>query len=193
MDDASDKDLNKIYESYVNDLIEEVIQSDFEKPSIPEVILAVITDLTNDDDDDNSNNDPEQQLQPPPPTSSSSTNNLNQIYNFYQDKARSPSPMPYNNQTTNGTNGDIDNYYTRVHQTVNNINGLNNHDSVRSTNSSTQSLGLTTAPETTSNYLQVNILSFEIIEYLFFLFLFKDSSNSSSYHSNNSKICWTGW
>jgi hypothetical protein len=171
MEDLTDKDLNKIYESYVNDLIEEVIQSDFEKPSIPEVILAVITDLTNDDDDT------EQQL--PPQTSSSSTNNINQIYNFNQDKARSSSPMPYNNnnQTTNGTNGDTDHYYTRVHQAVNNINGLNNHDSVRSTNSSTQSLGLTTAPETTSNYLQVKISSF----------------NSSSYHSNNSKICWTGW
>ncbi len=144
MEDLTEKDLNKIYESYVNDLIEEIIQSDFEKPSIPEVILAVITDLTNDDDNE--------QQQP-------SSNNLNQIYNFNQDKARSSSPMPYNNPNTNGTNGDIDHYYTRVHQTVNNASGLNNHDSIRSTNSSTQSLGLITLPEPTSNYLQVKISS----------------------------------
>ncbi|CAF4433838.1 unnamed protein product, partial [Adineta steineri] len=49
MEDLAQKELTIIYESYINDLIEEVIQSDFEKPSIPEVILAVMTDLTNDE------------------------------------------------------------------------------------------------------------------------------------------------
>jgi hypothetical protein len=144
MEDLDERELNNLCEFYYQNLLEEVIQSDFEKPSIPEVILAVITDLTNDDDN-------EQQQQPP-------SNNLNQIYNFNQDKARSSSPMPYNNSNTNGTNGDIDHYYTRVHQTVNNVSGLNNHDSIRSTNSSTQSLGLITLPEPTSNYLQVKFL-----------------------------------
>jgi hypothetical protein len=141
MEDLAEKELNNIYESYANDLIEEVIQSDFEKPSIPEVILAVITDLTNDDDDDDDNN------QKP-------STNFNQIYNFNQDKARSSSPITYNNNT-NGTNGDIDHYYTRVHQTVTNVNGLANHDSIRSTNSSNQSIGLISASDPASTYLQV--------------------------------------
>lgn len=150
MDDVAEKEPTKIFESYVNDLIEEVIQSDFEKPSIPEVILAVITDLTNDDDRH------EGQL-PPPPVVPAPTN-LNQVYNFNQDKPRSTSPMPYPN--TNGTNGDIEHYYTRVHQTVTNINGVNNHDSVRSTNSSNQSIALATVPEPTSNYVQVGLRVF---------------------------------
>ncbi|CAF0868970.1 unnamed protein product [Didymodactylos carnosus] len=47
----TDRELDDICQVYVNSLIEEVIQSDFEKPSIPEVILAVITDLTNDETD----------------------------------------------------------------------------------------------------------------------------------------------
>ncbi len=144
MEDLAEKELNTIYESYVNSLLEEVIQSDFEKPSIPEVILAVITDLTNDDDGDR---DRDQQ----------SSTNFNQIYNFNQDKARSSSPITFNNNT-NGTNGDIDPYYTRVHQTVTNVNGLSNHGSIRSTTSSTQSTGLITATESTSNYLQVKLV-----------------------------------
>jgi len=143
MEDLAQKELNNIYESYINDLIEEVIQSDFEKPSIPEVILAVITDLTNDDD----GNDHPQQQKP--------LNNLNQIYNFNQDKIRSSSPNTFNN--TNGINGDIDHYYTRVHQKVANVNGLNNHDSMRSTNSSNKSIGLTSAVDPSSNPLQVKI------------------------------------
>jgi len=147
MEDLAEKELNHIYESYVNNLIEEVIQSDFEKPSIPEVILAVITDLTNDDDDD------QQPL-----------NNFNQIYHFNQDKARSSSPNTYNNHN-NSTNGDIDHYYTRVHQKAANINGLTNHDSIRSTNSSNKSIGLTSTADPSSNYLQVNIF----IKIMFFL------------------------
>lgn len=143
MEDVAEKDSSKVYESYVDDLIEEVIQSDFEKPSIPEVILAVITDLTNDDDH------PERPL----PAAISASTNLTQIYNFNQDKPRSTSPMPYPN--TNGTNGDIEQYYTRVHQTVTNNNGINNQDSVRSTTSSNQSIAVPTVPEPTSNYGQV--------------------------------------
>ena len=38
--------VNKACESFYHDLLEEVLQSDFEQPSIPEVILAVITELT---------------------------------------------------------------------------------------------------------------------------------------------------
>jgi hypothetical protein len=139
MEDLAEKELNNIYESYVNNLIEEVIQSDFEKPSIPEVILAVITDLTNDDD-----------------VNQQPSNNFNQIYNFNQDKARSSSPNTYNN----GTNGDIDHYYTRVHQKAANINGLTTHDSIRSTNSSNKSIGLMSTADPASNYLQVNIFLF---------------------------------
>ena len=150
MEDLAEKESTKIYESYVNDLIEEVIQSDFEKPSIPEVILAVITDLTNDDDHQ------EQQLLPPLPAAPS--NNLNQIYNFNQEKPRSASPSAYPN--SNGTNGDIEHYYTRVHQTVANTNGFNNHDSVRSNTSSNQSIALATVPDPTANYLQVKTLDF---------------------------------
>ena len=150
MEDVAEKEPTKIYESYVNDLIEEIIQSDFEKPSIPEVILAVITDLTNDDDHH------ERQLPLPPVVPAPA--NLNQIYNFNQDKPCSTSPMPYPN--TNGTNGDIEHYYTRVHQTVTNNNGVNNHDSVRSTNSSNQSSALATVAEPTSNYVQVGLRVF---------------------------------
>ncbi|CAF2709530.1 unnamed protein product [Rotaria sp. Silwood2] len=142
MKDLADKESDNIYESYINDLIEEVIQSDFEKPSIPEVILAVITDLTNDDDDDVIQNNDQQYL-----------NDFNQIYNFNQDKLHTAQPIVYNNYN-NGTNGDIDNYYTRVHQTVKNASGITNHDSMRSTNSSNQSTGVTSAAaEPTSTYL----------------------------------------
>ena len=146
LEDLAEKELNKIHEAYVNDLIEEVIQSDFEKPSIPEVILAVITDLTNDDGDEIVLDVDDEQQQPP-------TNNFNQIYNFNQDKTiRSTSPSVY---PTNGTNGDIDQYYTRVHQTVNNVSNLTGHDSIRSTNSSSQSLALITGSEPQANNIQV--------------------------------------
>ena len=150
MEDLAGKELNLVYESYINDLIEEVIQSDFEKPSIPEVILAVITDLTN-DDDHYPNTDQQQHL-----------NEFNKIYNFSQDnKARSTSPIIYNNNNNNGTNGDIDNYYKSVHQTITNVNGINNHDTVRSTTSSNQSIGLTSSTtDPTSNYVQVIKMNF---------------------------------
>ncbi|CAF0754749.1 unnamed protein product [Rotaria sordida] len=140
MKDLADKELDNIYESYINDLIEEVIQSDFEKPSIPEVILAVITDLTNDDDDADQNN--QQQY----------LDDFNQIYNFSQDKPHPTQPIVYNNYN-NDANGDIDNYYTRVHQTIKTSSGLTNHDSIRSTNSSNQSTGLPSATDPTSTYL----------------------------------------
>ena len=45
MEDLIERELNNLYEN----LLEEIIQSDFEQPSIPEVILAVITDLTKDE------------------------------------------------------------------------------------------------------------------------------------------------
>jgi hypothetical protein len=183
MEDLAQKEFNKICESYINDLIEEVIQSDFEKPSIPEVILAVITDLTHDDNNDDHDHTSDQQH----------FNGFNQIYNFSQDKTRSISPIVYNNN--NGTNGDIDPYYTRVHQTGKIGSGLNNHDSVRSTNSSSQSIGLTSTADPTASYLQV-----KFILKMFWFFVtrkqilrFLDSSNTSSYYSNNTTICWTRW
>ena len=49
MKDIAERELNHLCEYYYQDILEEVIQSDFEKPSIPEVILAVITDITDDD------------------------------------------------------------------------------------------------------------------------------------------------
>ena len=49
MKDIAERELNNLCEYYYQDILEEVIQSDFEKPSIPEVILAVITDITDDD------------------------------------------------------------------------------------------------------------------------------------------------
>ncbi|CAF0727223.1 unnamed protein product [Adineta steineri] len=144
MEDLAQKELTIIYESYINDLIEEVIQSDFEKPSIPEVILAVITDLTNDDDDDDDKDDPKH------------LNGFNQIYNFSQDKLRSSSPTIYSNNNNNGTaHTDIDPYYARASQlTAASTNGLNNHDSVRSTSSSIQSIGVITGPDPAATYLQ---------------------------------------
>jgi hypothetical protein len=182
IEDLAGKELNSVYESYINDLIEEVIQSDFEKPSIPEVILAVITDLTN--DDDNHQNTDQQHL-----------NDFSKIYNFSQNKARSTSPIiTNNNNNTNGTNGDIDHYYKRVHQAIATVNGVNNHGSIRSTNSSSQSIGLTSSTDPTSNYLQVQFF-FKIS--LFFInknmLFFSDSSNTSSYYSNDTTICWTRW
>ena len=141
-EDLPSKELTRIYEGYVNDLIEEVIQSDFEKPSIPEVILAVITDLTNDDEEEEEDNDHVRQH----------LNGFNQIYNFNQDKGRSSSPTIYHN---NGTNGDIDHYYTRVHQSTTHLNGVNNHDLVQSTNSSSQGTSLTSANDSAPAYSEV--------------------------------------
>lgn len=50
MKDLAERELDHLCEQHFQQLLEEVIQSDFEKPSIPEVILAVITELTNEDD-----------------------------------------------------------------------------------------------------------------------------------------------
>lgn len=140
LEDLAGKEYNSIYESYINDLIEEVIQSDFEKPSIPEVILAVITDLTNDEDEDNRNKNPQY------------TNNAHPVYNFSQDKTHLAPQIMYNNGTANN---DIDNYYTHVHQTVVQVNGSTNHDSVRSTNSSNPSAAVPSQPDPAAVYLTV--------------------------------------
>jgi hypothetical protein len=158
MQDLADKESSRIYAEYIDDLLEEVIQSDFEKPSIPEVILAVITDLTNDGDDDDNNhlhNEGNHELlihmdQP-------YLNGSDQIYNFNQDKARSTSPIVINvnHSDTNDNNVDIDYYYTRVHQAAANTHDLSNHDTIHSTNSSNQSVGVISNMETSSNYLQV--------------------------------------
>jgi hypothetical protein len=137
MEDIAKRELDNMCELYYQDILEEIIQSDFEKPSIPEVILAVITDLTHDDDDGD-----EQQ----PMEFEDDDDDKNSVYYFNQDKLRSDSPLVMN------TNGDIDDYYTRVHQAV--TNG-NDHGSVRSTNSSDQSIAIIPIVDQTSNYLQV--------------------------------------
>lgn len=51
MKDLAERELDRLCEQHYQDLLEEVIQSDTDKPSIPEVILAVITELTNDEDE----------------------------------------------------------------------------------------------------------------------------------------------
>lgn len=50
MKDIAEREFDQLCENYFYQMLEEVIQSDFEKPSVPEVILAVITELTNDDE-----------------------------------------------------------------------------------------------------------------------------------------------
>ncbi|CAF0796707.1 unnamed protein product [Didymodactylos carnosus] len=175
---SSDQELDDICRTYVNSLIEEVIQSDFEKPSLPEVILAVITDLTNDETDvDLSHNPAISTLvasiyQMPPPSSTlaafndqrrsrsidilhsqsqpqtqpahfennAGNNNHNSVYNFstITCKARSVSPatlrqLALSQPQNGGANGGLD-YYNMVHQAVNN-NGIDRHDSVKSTSS----------------------------------------------------------
>ena len=45
---ASQAALNKAFDFVYEDLLNEVLQSDSEQPSIPEVILAVITEMTSD-------------------------------------------------------------------------------------------------------------------------------------------------
>lgn len=156
MEDLAEKELNRIYESYVDDLLEEVIQSDFEKPSIPEVILAVITDLTNDDET-------EVQVQPIP-IDHHYNDSAEQVYNFSQDKARSSSPTMATNLNGNHSNGEIDYYYTRVHQSVSNVHDLSNQDSIRSTNSSNQSLTMLSSTDPSSNYLQVGLIDCLLVE-----------------------------
>lgn len=132
MEDITERELNNLCEYYYEDLLEEIIQSDFEKPSIPEVILAVITDLTNDDEEnkiDLENND--------------------SIYYFNQDTPHSTSSSIIN------SNNDMDIYYTQVNRTKTNFNG---HDTVASTDSSDKSVALIPIINETSDELQVKIL-----------------------------------
>ena len=157
MEDLAEKEFNQIYESYIDHLLEEVIQSDFEKPSIPEVILAVITDLTNDDrhhDDDDDDDDRNYHNDEDNHTDLPLANGIERVYNFNQDKFRSASPH-VNNNTHSTINNDIDYYYTHVHQTVANTNDISNHDSIRSTNSSNQSIGLLSTADAAPTYVQV--------------------------------------
>jgi hypothetical protein len=134
MEDLAERELKNLCEYYYQNLLEEVIQSDFEKPSIPEVILAVITDFTNDDDDN-------EQIH-----FENNYNNQIPIYYFNPDALRSNSPSVLN------TNNDIDSYYTRVHQAGTDVDG---HDTARSTNSSDQSIILIPIIDQTENGLQV--------------------------------------
>ena len=159
MEDLAEKEFNQIYESYIDHLLEEVIQSDFEKPSIPEVILAVITDLTNDDrhhddDDDDDGGDRDYPNDEGNHIDLPVANTLERVYHFNQDKFRSASPH-VNNNTQSTINNDIDYYYTHVHQTVANTNDISNHDSIRSTNSSNQSIGLLSTADAVPSYVQV--------------------------------------
>jgi hypothetical protein len=130
MKDLAQRELNHLCEYYYQDLLEEVIQSDFDKPSIPEVILAVITDLTAED---------EFQLE-------DIHNHQNPMYYFNPPISHSNSSSMIN------TNDDIDTYYTRVHQAATNSNG---QDSARSATSSDQSITLVPIIDQTSNELQV--------------------------------------
>ena len=193
MEDLAEKEMNRYYESYVDGLLEEVIQSDFEKPSIPEVILAVITDLTNDDDGDSLDVD-DNHLDPPNLPDPPYSNGSPQIYNFGQDKARSSSPIMISGNTNgNAINGEIDYYYTRVQQSVANVHDLSNHDSIRSTNSSNQSVAILPTTEPPSNYLQVECLIVVSIESCRTNKIDDlDTSNTSTYDSHHSQICWTG-
>jgi hypothetical protein len=94
MEDLDERELNNLCEFYYQNLLEEVIQSDFEKPSIPEVILAVITDLTNED---------------------------NEGVDVIEFENNTQNSIYYFNQDTN-TNNDIEYYYTRIHQAAPNVN-----------------------------------------------------------------------
>jgi hypothetical protein len=139
IEDLAEIELNNLCEFYYQDLLEEIIQSDFEKPSIPEVILAVITDLTKDDND---NNKIEYE-------NNNNNNHQNSIYYFNQN-------IPVlNSSSVINPNDDIDYYYTRVNQTATNVNG---HDTIRSANNSDQSIALIPIIDQTSNEIQVILL-----------------------------------
>ena len=112
----SEKELNALCELFYQGLLEEVIQSDFEKPSIPEVILAVITDLTNDDDKKPQDSD---------------NNPSSAVYYFNQEQDQPPTA------TIASTSADIEQYYAHVRQSITETNG---HDSMRSTKSSSSSI-----------------------------------------------------
>ncbi|CAF0897988.1 unnamed protein product [Adineta ricciae] len=122
MEDLAERKLNKLCESYYDELLEEVIQSDFEKPSIPEVILSVITDLTADDEIDEQEEEDDlsidHQLYDDEDIGPEfeNENNNNSIYFFKQHQAAvAPS-------STTNTNGNIDYYYNSVRQAVTNGN-----------------------------------------------------------------------
>lgn len=149
LEDITQSEEDNIYESYVEALIEEVIQSDFEKPSIPEVILAVITDLTNDNDVID---------EPMVPVETVYSNGTQHIYNFGQEKGRSTSPVIVtgNNTNININSGEIDCYYTRVQQTVSHVHDGPNQDSMPSNNtSSNQVVGQAPIVDGSSNHHQV--------------------------------------
>ncbi|CAF1150990.1 unnamed protein product [Adineta steineri] len=139
IEDLARRELDNRCELYYQDLLEEIIQSDFEKPSIPEVILSVITDLTADDvDDDDIEQTCEEEIE-------FETDNIDSIYYFKQDKPRlNSSPML-------NTNNDIDYYYTCVRQAVENG---NDHDTMRSINNSDQIIPIISNIDQTSNSLQ---------------------------------------
>jgi hypothetical protein len=128
MEDLAERELNNLCEIYYQDLLEEVIQSDFEKPSIPEVILSVITDLTKDD-----NNNIE-------------SSNLNSVYYFNPDTPRSNSSAGIN------TNDDIDYHYRDIQKTLTN---MNSQETERSTDSSDQSITLIPINNQSSNETEV--------------------------------------
>jgi hypothetical protein len=136
MKDLAERELNNLCELHYQNLLEEVIQSDFEKPSIPEVILAVITDLTNDENEQH-----QQEIE-------FENHNNNSIYYFNLNRSPSNSPSVIN------TNSDIDYYYTNMHQNVMNN---NDHDTERSTDSSDQNIALIPIIDQTSDYLQVKV------------------------------------
>ncbi|CAF1558487.1 unnamed protein product [Adineta ricciae] len=119
MEDLAEQKLNKLCESYYDELLEEVIQSDFEKPSIPEVILSVITDLTADeeiDEEDDLSIDHQLYDDEDVGPEFENENNNNSIYFFKQDQAAvGPS-------STTNANGNIDYYYNSVRQAVTNGN-----------------------------------------------------------------------
>ena len=123
MEDLAEQKLNQLCESYYDELLEEVIQSDFEKPSIPEVILSVITDLTADDeidqeeeDEDNLSIDHQLYDDEDVGPEFENENNNNSIYFFKHDQAAVAPPSVIN------TNGNIDYYYNSVRQAVTNGN-----------------------------------------------------------------------
>jgi hypothetical protein len=135
MKDLAERELNNLCEFFYQDLLEEIIQSDFEKPSIPEVILSVITDLTNDDEDvQQQQHEEDIEFENDP---------INSIYCFNQGELLANSPAVIN------TNGDIYDYYTRVRQAVPN-------DNSEGTISSDQNIALIPIIDQTSNSLQVN-------------------------------------
>lgn len=140
MKDLAERELNELCKLYYQDLLEEVIQSDFEKPSIPEVILSVITDLTNDDEDDHQQQHHEDEIE-------FENDNINSVYYFNQEESCLNSPFGIN------TNDDIDPYYKHVRQAITNGNA---EDTMCSEKSLDQNISLIPIIDQTTNSLQVN-------------------------------------